>query len=80
MRRKRSAPALPTAVESLHAVFLQAVAKIAEMLFVSRFHRAEDMDGGNIGTGKSAVDTTCLMLPPVQAICAVRSAMIAGSA
>jgi hypothetical protein len=54
MRRKRSAPALPTAVESLHAVFLQAVAKIAEMLFVSRFHRAEDMDGGNIGTGKSA--------------------------
>ena len=36
-------------------MFLQAIAKIAEMLFVSRFDRAQNVDGGNIGTGKSAI-------------------------
>ena len=51
----RKAAATLFRVESLDAVFLQTIAEIAEVLLVARFDGAKNVDGRNIGTGKSAI-------------------------
>ena len=61
-------------VEGFDAVLAQFGANVLEMLAVARLDRAEDVTAETSELAKARSCTTCLMLAPTAAICAVRSA------